>query len=187
MIMLKNKQSSVIMMQKPAPDSREFRRTMGLFATGVTILATTKTDGAVIGMTANAVASVSLDPLLVLVCVQKSARIMSHLLNTAVFSLNILSAEQVALSDFFAGLWNGDEPPPFEFEEWEGGPLLKGCLGAIGCQRHEVLDGGDHWIVLGKVIALHRGDPASDPLIFFGGKYRNLVDREGQVPPNLER
>lgn len=164
-------------MQDSPLDTRQFRRTMGLFATGVAVLATLRQDnGEAIGMTANAITSVSLDPMLVLVCVDKKARIAPHLLQAEGFSLSFLGADQEALSVYFAGLWQGDEPPPFTFQMWAGQPLLTGCIGAVACRRYAIYEGGDHWIVLGEVIALHHTAEAADPLIFFSGRYRRLAE-----------
>ncbi len=164
-------------MQDSPLDTRQFRRTMGLFATGVAVLATLRQDnGEAIGMTANAIASVSLDPMLILVCVDKKARIAPHLLQAEGFSLCFLGADQEALSVYFAGLWQDNEPPPFAFQMWAGQPLLTGCIGAVACRRYAVYEGGDHWIVLGEVTALHRPQESADPLIFFSGRYRRLAE-----------
>ncbi|HKC55139.1 MAG TPA: flavin reductase family protein, partial [Vicinamibacterales bacterium] len=64
-------------------------------------------------------------------------------------------------------------PPAFTFLDWDGGPRLEGCAASVGCSTHAVHDGGDHWIVIGKVVALHRTTCAS-PLIFHGSRYANL-------------
>lgn len=147
---------------------------MGLFATGVTVLTTTTSEGELIGMTANAVASLSLDPMLLLVCVEKKANMASHLLRAPGFSICILSEDQAALSDYFAGRWAGERPPCFVLQEWIGGPLLEGCLAGLGCTKVQVVEGGDHWIVIGQVVALHRPDNPPGPLIFYGSQYRRL-------------
>lgn len=156
------------------PDSGGFRRTMGLFATGVTVLAVER-GGVVHGMTANAVTSLSLDPLLILVCVGKQTRTAALLGHVDGFALNILREDQEDLSVFFAGLWGEAPPPPFQFVPWEGGPRLMGCLASIGCRKHQLLEGGDHWIVVGRVVALHRGTTLQRPLIFYGGRYVRLA------------
>lgn len=155
-------------------DTLAFRRTMGLFATGVAVLATTTPQGEPIGMTANAIASVSLDPMLLLVCVDKKARIASHLLNNATFSLSFLHEEQAPLSDLFAGRWKG-APLDFRFEPWGDTVRLADCIAAVGCRQHQVLEGGDHWIVIGEVTALYRAEGTPAPLIFYGGLYRSLA------------
>lgn len=159
-------------------ESLDYRRTMGLFATGVTILATRTSDGEAIGMTANSLTSVSLDPLLLLVCVSKDAHIVSPLQHADTFSISILAEDQAAVSDYFAGIYSRPEPPPFSFETWEGGLRLTRCVAAIGCRYYAIHDGGDHWIFVGSVIALYRRALPSDPLIFYSGKYRHLAPGE---------
>ncbi|GAB4482490.1 MAG: flavin reductase family protein [Anaerolineae bacterium] len=167
-------------MPPSAPDSRAFRRTIGLFATGVAVLTTYNQEGGCVCMTANSVTSVSLDPLLVLVCVWKDARITPHLLEAEGFALSILGADQEALSQYFAGLWDANAAPPaFSLTDWGTAPRREGCIAALSCLRHAVYDGGDHWIVLGRVIDLYRPDTLPDPLIFYGGAYRRLTPKEG--------
>ena len=152
---------------------------MGLFATGVTVMAV-DVAGGTHGMTANAVSSVSLEPLLLLVCVDHRARLHEQLTVGRAFSVNVLREEQEPLSRYFAGSWPASRPPEFRFQRWEGGPLLVGALAAAGCRVAGLLDGGDHTIVLGEVIGLHTGEPGS-PLLFFGGRYRHLKEAEEYV------
>ncbi len=159
-----------------------FRKVMGLFAAGVTVIAAREGDE-IHGMTANAVTSVSLDPLLVLVCVDKRARMNRFLESAGGFSINILSEDQEALSRYFAGSWKPTLPPEFRFLPWQGGPRLVGCVGAAGCAIDRTIEVGDHRIVLGRVIALHEGDPTAPPLLFFGGRYRRLAGVEVPAPP----
>jgi flavin reductase (DIM6/NTAB) family NADH-FMN oxidoreductase RutF len=170
----------------PTDDLRKFRQTMGLFATGVTVVAV-EVDGEVHAMTANAVTSLSLDPLLILVCVGKKARMAAELEESAGFSVNILRGEQQALSTFFAGGWKEETPPPFRFVPWEGGPRLEGCLAALGCATDQIVDGGDHWIVIGRVAALHQGIEPRKPLLFFGGRYGGIDSRETPAAPDLSQ
>lgn len=166
-------------------DARTFRRTMGLFATGVTVLGV-EHDGRVHGMTANAVTALSLDPLLLLVCVDRRAQMAELLGHAAGFSLNVLRDEQQSLSTLFAGGWRDPTPPPFRFVPWEGGPRLEGCAAALGCLTHERFAGGDHWIVCGRVIAAHEGVPPVRPLVFFGGRYCRLDLTESAPAPDLD-
>ena len=155
------------------PDATEFRRALGLFATGVAVL-TVQTGAEMHGMTANAVMSVSLDPLLACVSVGRRARMNAHLSRAGGFALNILSADQEALSVYFAGTWPHASPPEYRLEPWVGGPRLVGCLAAAGCEIASILDGGDHRLFLGRVLALHRADGPLNPLVFFGGRYHRL-------------
>jgi len=157
-------------------DARSFRETVGQFVTGVTVIAA-DVDGAVRAMTANSFTSVSLDPPLVLFCVGKTAHL-GQLIHAATgFSVNILQREQQPLSTYFAGRGQQDPPPPFTFIPWEGGPLLDGSLAALGCAIETIHEGGDHWIVIGRVLSLHRSHAAS-PLVFRGGRYTHLASPE---------
>jgi flavin reductase (DIM6/NTAB) family NADH-FMN oxidoreductase RutF len=165
-------------------DPAAFRETMGLFATGVTVIATEHEDE-IHAMTANAVTSVSLDPLLILVCVGKRARMAEFLTQEAGFSINILREEQKALSNYFAGSWEEANPPPFRFVHWDGRPRLQGCLASIGCTCFKTLEGGDHWIVVGKVVSLHIGVEPRWPLLFYNGRYGRLGPAERTPAPDL--
>ena len=154
-------------------NSRAFRNVMGLFATGVTVIAA-EAEGEIHGMTANAITSVSLDPMLVLVCVQKNAHMAGVLRQSGQFSINILDEEGADLSNFFAGIWTKPEPPPFTFEPWVGGPRLQGAIGCVGCKITQFYEGGDHWIVVAEVMALYQPEAPAKPLLFYRGRYRKL-------------
>jgi flavin reductase (DIM6/NTAB) family NADH-FMN oxidoreductase RutF len=160
-------------------ESIGFRRLMSRFATGVTVVAVRQPDDTIIGMTANAITSVSLDPLLLLVCVEKVANMAQVLLGADLFTISVLPEDSADLSDYFAGRAQ-ESQPAFEFVRWGGGPLLQGTLAAMGCRRYDVLDGGDHWIILGEVIAIHNEDAPPQPLIFYSRRYRRLVAEERQ-------
>jgi 3-hydroxy-9,10-secoandrosta-1,3,5(10)-triene-9,17-dione monooxygenase reductase component len=153
-------------------DSRAFRQTVGHFATGVTVI-TTEIDGVIRALTANSFTAVSLDPPLVLFCVGKTTKTGQVIHTVKGFAVNILQREQQDLSTYFAGGWTHSYPPEFTFLEWEGGPRLDGCAAAIGCSIHAIHDGGDHWIVVGRVLALHR-TPCASPLLFHGSRYACL-------------
>ena len=153
-------------------DSRAFRQTVGQFATGVTIVMT-EVDGAMRALTVNSFTAVSLDPPLVLFCVGKTTRTGQVIHQVKEFSVNILRHDQQDLSTYFAGGWNHPLPPPFELLAWDGGRRIDGCVAAIGCTTHAIHEGGDHWIVVGDVVALHRTD-CTTPLIFHGSRYANL-------------
>lgn len=153
-------------------DPREFRRVMGLFATGVTVV-TTQTPQRTHGMTANAVMSVSLEPLLVCVSVDRRARMNALLEEAGGFAVNILADDQEPLARYFAGQWQG-APPRYELEPWVGGPRLGGCLAAVGCALDGIYAGGDHRLFLGRVLALYRREGNLSPLLFFAGQYHRL-------------
>jgi flavin reductase (DIM6/NTAB) family NADH-FMN oxidoreductase RutF len=155
-------------------NNRTFRGVMGLFATGVTVIAV-EVDGEIHGMTANAITSVSLEPLLVLVCVQKNAHMAELLRRSGQFSINILAEDRADLSIFFAGMWAETEPPLFTFEPWIGGPRLQDATGAVACKIDQFLDGGDHWIITGLVLALYQQESPANPLLYYKGQYRKLL------------
>lgn len=164
-------------------DPARFRRVMGLFGTGVTVLAAQRGED-MHAMTANAVTSVSLDPLLVLACIGTRARMLPFVEQSGGFSINILTADQEVLSRYFAGAWQ-QAPPEFRFVPWQGGPRLLGALATIGCLIERTVEAGDHRILLGRVVALEEGDPAARPLLFYAGAYRRLSEREVAAAPDL--
>lgn len=164
----------------PPVDTKVYRQTIGLFATGVTVLLAER-DGAVHGMTANAVCSLSLDPTLVIVCPSKRANLADFLTPGNHFTINILSEDQEVLSNFFAS-WRHEGPPPaYEFVSWAAAgkaPRLGEALASLACRVQQVHDGGDHWIVVGEVLDLYQSEGPHRPLLFFGGKYHQLRRQE---------
>ena len=171
-------------MSGSAPTSKTFREALGLFATGVAVIAT-EVGGHVHAMTANSVSSLSLDPPLVLFCPAKRARF-SHLLPQAGgFSVNFLRDEQEALSTYFAGAWKEAAAPRHRFVSADGLPRLEGCLASLLCEKREVYEAGDHWLVTLEVRALHRGVEPLKPLLFFRGKYRQVDARDGAAAPDI--
>ncbi|MBI1900299.1 MAG: flavin reductase family protein [Planctomycetia bacterium] len=154
-------------------DARQQRKIMGHFATGVTVVGTALDDGTTWGMTANAVTSLSLDPPLVLVAVDKGSQTAKNLQASGRFAISILSAAQEAISRRFAG----DGPRDFSGLATKtsvtGSPILSDAIAWIDCEVSEILPGGDHDIYLGRVVA---GDmKGGDPLLFFCGKYARLA------------
>jgi len=156
-------------------DPRAFRQTVGQFVTGVTVVAM-EVEGATRALTANSFTSLSLNPPLVLFCLGKGTKAGQLIELVTEFTVNILSQEQQPLSNYFAGVWNSETPPPFSFTQGEGGPRLDGSVASIGCRVHGVHEGGDHWIVVGEVVSLHRSELPRSPLVFYGGRYSALAD-----------
>lgn len=156
-------------------DSQLQRKIMGQFATGVTII-TMNNGGETWGMTANAVTSVSLDPPLVLVCVETGNQTHPRLTEAGCFVINILSAEQKDLSDRFAFAGPKDCSGLEVSAGTTGAPILPGTLGYVDCQVHKVVSAGDHDIFLGEIVdgELLEGEP----LLFFAGGYRKLAEDE---------
>jgi flavin reductase (DIM6/NTAB) family NADH-FMN oxidoreductase RutF len=153
---------------------------MGLFATGVGLV-TAQAGGRMHGMTANSITSVSLDPLLVLVCVGKRARLVPLLRESGCFAVNFLTREQELVARHFAGQGYRGAPPDVHFEPWRGGPRLRGCLATLGCRIAQFVDAGDHWVVIGQVIALAEGASEAEPLLYYRGRYRRLAPVEELV------
>lgn len=166
-------------------DARALRQTMGQFVTGVTVIAT-EVDGEIRAMTVNAFTSLSLDPPLVLFCASKTSKTGQLVHAIAGFSVNILRRDQQALSTYFAGGWKEPTRPAFHFVAWDGGPRLEGCAAALGCVVHAIAEGGDHWIVIGRVLALHHGIEPPQPLVFFRGRYGGLAGTPSEPAPDLQ-
>jgi flavin reductase (DIM6/NTAB) family NADH-FMN oxidoreductase RutF len=156
-----------------AVDKREFRQTAGRFVTGVAVIVT-DIEGEIRAMTANSFASLSLEPPLVLFCAGRASKTGQVIHSASGFSVNILRHDQQALSTYFAGGWTEAQPPYFRFVKWTGAPRLEGCAAALGCSVDSIQEGGDHLIVVGRVLDLHRGDETSPPLVFFGGRYTTI-------------
>lgn len=154
----------------------EFRKAMGRFATGVTIV-TVDLDGEAHGMTANAFASVSLDPMLVLVCVDHTTRTHAHLHAKKRFGINVLCEDQRAISEYYARPerthGHAEEEAGARFERTRHGtPMLQGSLAYLECRLHSAQDAGDHTIFIAEVedVVVREGEP----LLFFRGKYRKV-------------
>lgn len=161
-------------------DALAFRRTMGHLATGITVI-TTETPVGTHGMTANAVTSLSLSPPLMLVCVDRQAHTAEHIRAVDRFGINILSDTQEPLSRLFSGSWREPNPPEHHFEPWAGVQYLAGSLGALSCRVTEILDGGDHIIVIGRVVGLRVDEPGGNPLLYYRGRYVGLAQQDNQV------
>ncbi len=165
-------------------DARAYRDTVGLFATGVAVIAA-QVDGELSAMTANAVSSLSLDPMLVMFALGKKTKFAQALEGLSSFTINFLRSDQQALSTYFAGGWKHAQPPPFRFVETKTSVRLEGSLASIECAKHRLLDVGDHWLVIGSVLSLHRGILPAHPLVFYGGRYRSLDSSDSTPAPDL--
>ena len=155
-----------------ALDSREIRDIMGHFATGVTVVTTRDGAGSPFGLTVNAFTSLSLNPPLVVVCIDKAAQCYSCFEESKVFAINVLSEDQEELSRRFAT--KGIEK--FGEIKWHRGennvPLLDGSIGTIECKIVNSYEGGDHTIYLGEIVSANATEDR--PLLFFKGKYHRL-------------
>ncbi|MBT5774420.1 MAG: flavin reductase [Dehalococcoidia bacterium] len=164
-----------VMADEGVVDSRLFRDVMGTFASGVTVV-TLGVDGTPRGMTANAFLSLSLDPPLVIVCVQETGSMHSLFEEAEAFGVNVLAADQRAVSDLFAKHGMPDEPMGgFEYRVGDlGVPLLSGVLGYAECRIVERLPGGDHTIVIGEATNVAFDREGAEPLLFYRGGYREI-------------
>jgi flavin reductase len=160
------------------PTSREYRDSVGMFTTGITVVtATSERFGH--GMTANAFASVSLDPLLVLVCVVKDAMMHKVLDEVERFAVSVLAGDQEDLARYFSDPGRPAGMAQFVPVDWRpgpvtGAPLLDGALAWLECDVGAAYDGGDHTVFLGRVRWVDRAPGGDDPLLYFGGRYRRL-------------
>ena len=154
----------------------EFRSALGSFATGVTVI-TLDYEGEVHGMTANAFSSVSLDPPLVLVCVDQRARTHAHLHAKKRFGVNVLAEGQRAISEYYArpaqDHRHAEREAGAHFDRTaHGTPVLNGALAYLECRLHSAQDAGDHTIFIAEVeeVVVRGGDP----LLYHRGEYRTI-------------
>ena len=154
-------------------DQQEFRSVMGHFATGVTVITTLDDKGSFLGLTANALCSVSLSPPLLLCCIDKSAECHPAFSSSKVFVVNVLSTEQEVLSRKFAKS-GADKFQGVGYRiERTGAPVLDGSLAHLECEVRQEFDAGDHTIYLGEPVDMSM-DKETEPLLYFRGGYRNL-------------
>jgi flavin reductase (DIM6/NTAB) family NADH-FMN oxidoreductase RutF len=159
--------------------STEFRRAMGHFATGVTVVTVEREPGHVHGMTANSFASVSLEPPLVSVCVDHRARLLPLLKEKQRFGVNVLKREQRAYSEFFAGIEQDREAQErlgvrFTWTEKKI-PLLENVLCQLSCKLSGMHVAGDHTIVIAEVESA--GFFPGEPLLFYRGQYHCISEK----------
>jgi flavin reductase (DIM6/NTAB) family NADH-FMN oxidoreductase RutF len=155
-------------------EKNELRRVMGHFATGVTVITTYSKEGKLHGLTANAVSSLSLDPPLLIICVDKKADSYSCFEESSVFTVNILSDEQEDLSRRFA-VSGGEKFEGVAYRRGaNGAPILSGALAHLECRLYASYEGGDHTIHLGLIEEAETRE--GKPLLFFRGGYREIGD-----------
>ena len=158
-------------------DTDAFRRAVGRFTTGVTVV-TTCSDGIDHAMTASAVTSVSLDPVLVLVCVEKDARFHDAIVDSGTWAVSVLSASGRRAAEWFATrgrpLGGQLDRYPHRRGAASGAALLDDSLAWLQCVTTAVHDGGDHDIVVGAVLEVETSDREEPPLVYYRGAYREL-------------
>ncbi len=156
-------------------DSEKFKKALGLFATGVTIVTGVTPQGEPVGITANAFTSVSLEPPLVLVCLDNNTGCLEAFCEGEHFAISILDENQQALSKMFAG------PQEHKFkdrtyETWDSDcPILSECLVNLECRRVNVFEAGDHVILLGRVEGIEYSN-SGRPLLYYQSAYGRLGD-----------
>jgi 3-hydroxy-9,10-secoandrosta-1,3,5(10)-triene-9,17-dione monooxygenase reductase component len=159
-------------MEDLGPSARAFREANSRFATGVAIVTALRQGGLPVGVTVSSYTSVSLDPPLVLVCLHRHCRVLEWIRRGGCFGVNILSAEQRELSARFAS----SIAERFESLLWYGGrtgvPLLPDALATIECELSSAVPGGDHEILIGRVV--HLAVAEGDPLVRYRSAYRQL-------------
>ena len=164
-------------MADTALDTGLFRKVMGRFATGVTVI-TAEAEGGVRGMTANAFMSGSLAPPLCIISVATKAKLHNALTAGRTFGVSMLAQGQEAISRHFAGQAPAD--PDILFEHMHGVPVLANVCAALAAEIEARHDCGDHTIFVGRVIGLR--DDERPPLVFHGGKYATLHYKTTKAP-----
>jgi len=154
-----------------------FRRVMGRFATGVTVI-TAEAEGGVRGMTANAFMSGSLSPPLCIISVARKAKLHTLLTTSRTFGVSMLAQGQEAISRHFAG--QGPTEPELLFEHMAGVPVLANVCAALAAEVEARHDCGDHSLFIGRVLGLRDDDRL--PLVFHGGKYATLHYKTAKAP-----
>ena len=154
-----------------SPD--QFRSALAAYATGVTVVTAIGSNGPS-GATANAVTSLSLDPPMMLACLDRGSRTLTSVRAAGLFGVNALAAGQEDLALRFAG--KDPQPAKWEGGGWEerhGSPRLNDCLMWVACELRDLIDGGDHLILTGSVLEADSRD--AQPLLFHRGAYRDLL------------
>lgn len=160
-------------------DRLEYRRVVGRFATGVTVI-TTVVDGEQHAMTCNSFTSVSLEPVLVLFCAEKVARFHDVVLATGSWAVSVLARGQEQLSRQFAVR---GRPLEDQFSgvahttgQVTGAAVLDGAVAALECRTVSTVDAGDHTVLVGEVVGLDVPAPGAEPLLYYEGRYRAFGD-----------
>ncbi|MEL7389867.1 MAG: flavin reductase family protein [Pseudomonadota bacterium] len=157
-------------------DSRDLRKVLGRFATGITVMTCQTSKHGLAGMTVNSFASLSLNPPLILWSIDKGSDQFDQFAESSHFAVNVLSSDQLGISNNFA------KPSPDRFRNvhysigFSGAPLLEGVVAQLQCRVKERLEAGDHILIIGEV--LHATSTDKEPLLYFGGQYMQLAKAE---------
>jgi flavin reductase (NADH)/flavin reductase len=156
-----------------AVDPGDFKQGMRRLGASVCIITTRRADGARNGLTATAVCSLSADPPMLLACLNRSSNTFRPIVEAKVFAVNVLSLQDAAVADRFAGTLSG--PEKFEAGEWietaTGAPILATALAAFDCELEQMMEAGTHAILLGAVRHVTLGEPSRAPLLYAQGGY----------------
>jgi flavin reductase (DIM6/NTAB) family NADH-FMN oxidoreductase RutF len=156
-------------------DAAAFRKVLGCFATGITIITTISRDGKPVGLTANSFTSLSLDPPLVLFCLDRKVASFESFHSNRHFAVNVLRHDQEQLSRRFATS-SIDKFKDLAFQTWRTGcPILQGCLAAFECDIQQVIEAGDHVIIIGEVNKIEHDADGGRPLLYYRGKYGQIA------------
>lgn len=159
----------------PSFDAFQFRQLLGSYMTGVTVITTRDAAGAAVGVTINSFTSVSLDPPLILFCLDKAARRFAAFEKAEHFVVNILADDQEHLSRAFAAPQYPELAANVFAADIGECPVLQGTLGWLYCRKSAAHQGGDHVIFVGEALRIHQPPTAQKPLIYFKGDYRALA------------
>ena len=162
-------------MNAPWFSSRQFRDTLGLFASGVAVVTSLTQSGERLGLTVSSFSSLSLEPPLILFSINRHAKSFSAWEDAKHFAVNVLAEHQSALSTRFARALSDKWANLDVTSDRYGSPTLPGALAVLSCSTFDRFDGGDHMILVGHVDALATSAlPDPRPLVFFAGAYRRL-------------
>jgi len=157
-------------------DSRTFRDTLGQFLTGVTIVTAAAQDGTPLGLTVNSFTSVSLDPPLVLFCIDKKAGSHDGMVSAPGYAVHILGGDQADLSNRFAARGIDRFAGLTYTRGLYGAPILPGAMALLECRTVQRVDAGDHTILIGQVERLDPGNRTRKPLGYLRGRYTAVAD-----------
>ncbi len=161
-----------------AVSPEDFKGALGSWASGVTVV-TTALDGLVYGITVSSFSSLSLDPLLVMVALADSNHLPGMIKRSGQFAVSILAADQQDVSAYFATSGRDPQPAfdfPVEARPWHtGSPIIEGAIAHLDCELEQAIQGGDHTIVIGRVVGA-AFDRERQPLVYFRRAYRSVTE-----------
>jgi len=167
-------------MATPPAAAADFISAMGRAATGVSVVTTDGPAGRM-GLTVSAVSSVSAEPPLILICVNRKSPAIAALDGNGIFAVNLLAEHNQAYAETFSGRPREGKPFDFANHDWHEGlcglPLVAGATAVFECRTHQSVDAGTHRIYIGQVLAAHKGE--AEPLIYCNRAFRRIINHEG--------